>query len=42
MSLRHKYYTLSKEASLKPWLLSAAAGGTLGGLYGVGDSDTND
>lgn len=41
MSLRNKYYSLSKEASIKPWLLAAGAGGTLGGLYGIGDSDTN-
>lgn len=41
MSLQHKYYSLSKEASIKPWLLTAGVGGTLGGLYGIGDSDTN-
>mgnify|MGYP003997231329 CR=1 FL=1 len=41
MSLRTAYYNLSKEASVKPWLLSAGVGGTLGGLYGIGDSDTN-
>ena len=41
MSLQHKYYSLSKEASIKPWLLGAGVGGTLGGLYGIGDSGTN-
>ena len=41
MSLRSKYYSLSKEASIKPWLLSAGAGGAIGGLYGIGDGSTN-
>ena len=41
MNLRHRYYSLSKEASVKPWLLTAGIGGTLGGLYGIGDSDAN-
>ena len=41
MSLKDNYYNLGKEASAKPWLLAAGAGGTLGGLYGIGDGSTN-
>jgi hypothetical protein len=41
VSLHHKYYSLSKKASINPWLLTAGIGGTLGGLYGIGDSGTN-
>ena len=41
MSIKETYYNLSKTASLTPLLLGTAAGGALGGLYGIGDSGTN-
>ncbi len=41
MSLKNKYYSLNKEASMTPLLVGTALGGTLGGLYGIGDSDVN-
>ncbi len=41
MNLRDTYFNLGKEASIKPWLLSAGVGGALGGLYGIGDSSYN-
>ncbi len=41
MSIEKTYYSLGKTASITPLLLGTAAGGALGGLYGIGDSDTN-
>ena len=41
MSLLRKYQSLGKEASINPLLLGAGIGGTMGGLYGIGDSETN-
>ena len=41
MSIQQMYNSLSKTASLRPYVLGGAAGLTLGGLYGLGDEKHN-
>ena len=41
MNIKQKYYSLSKQAGIAPWLLAGGVGTGVGGLYGMGDEKSN-